>query len=1097
MLLSVASTHDRAGRAPSPFALTPSSILGVDDSRASSPAAYANESIISAYSTGSSTLAGAAHRPGRQRGWCSARNCSYPQWLVLVVGGETGPPPDISTIQILVHHFKIPSRIEIWTGSRFENADDAGSLGEKTVSWTKYGHVTLSPNTASRFRARELKVIPVSMRGTSLLKLVLHANHPNELNLWNQVALEEVRFFGPQPSPPPPPLAFWSLATPAPVSTDPHPGALSQFSLGYTALQEIEARKAAAVAREDYAAAAAIKASGDRILDTLRQLEKCQSAVSLACAREEYAEADVWRARLRQRETELDALLLESRAPPGPRANVVLPSASPAPPSPVQVPVTNAATGLVMPLVPVPADPTPNPTVAKPLAPPPPLSGRDVLPGPVPVEDDGRARALAVALPMVAAADRAKSPPIPTVRKALADGSFQALLDSLPPNNSPPTAPTLAGPGAGSLSPRKSTTLPRKPEPRRNRDNLKDGMPRSDPSLSPSRPAQSQSLDEPTLTDEQRVDYRLVIDVIGEALTARFLAREFGTKEASFQAILALFAELEIRHPETNEAVDLATVIKGTFALIETTLSDSRERVVSWGIALWRALTDHPSMALASLPSPAASLYHSLTQIHWPALLLRTADGNARTARSAHDLAVHLLTQHPTWLVGPMVRQFPPPTVPWRQLRARLDLITATVPILGIDATDDDGGSNPSFAPTGAASGPTASGTARPASRVRDARKRTSIAVRGAASMTVDGRARGSKRPSRPGSVLAAPTDGDDARHYPLWVLRHLLHTYLPHTHSAVRDAAADLLVAVAHQVGPAAVQACVQGLAQRSQVQALRTRLDRIPTANFDDQPVGPQAAVVNVRERARSRSVSRSRPPSSHARVRVRTQSRSRSRSKSRDTRPNAALSVSARTDSDLEENGFQLVAAPTKTAGAAMTAKARLHFSGIPEPSVSAALAGPGKSTLRKVASMSGPILARPQAGLRAAASSDAVPSSRSPVRGDLTRRYSALLAPSTAVVGDAKNTKGRPVSLVARSSLPSLKAAAAAQPARQATPAAVDAVPAPTTGVQEPLADTTDSHRKSRAFGGRFFGGGHHKAKASRNLSHKHGFGHKFH
>ncbi|KAJ3371866.1 hypothetical protein GGF31_002525 [Allomyces arbusculus] len=1088
MLLSVASTHDHACRAPSPFALTPSSVLGVDDSRASSPAAYANESIISAYSTRSSTMAGAAHRPGRQRGWCSARNCTYPQWLVLVVGTETGPPPDITTIQILVHHFKIPSRIEIWTGSRSKNADDAGSLGDKTVSWTKYGHVTLSPNTASRFRARELKVIPVSMRGTSLLKLVLHANHPNELNLWNQVALEEVRFFGPQPSPSPPaPLVPWSLATPVPVSTDPHPGAPSRFSLGYTALQEIEARKAAAVAHEDYAAAAAIKACGDRLLDTLQQLERCQSAVSLACAREEYAEADVWRARLRQVESELDAVLLESRAPPGPRANVVLPSASPVPPSPVQMTVTTAVAGSAIPLVPVVAGPKPNLAAAEPLTPPPPPpSGRDVPPGPVPVEGDGRACALAVTVPTVSAADRAKSPPIPTVRKALADGSFQALLDSLSADNasstSPPSAPTPAGPAAGSSSPRKSTTFPRKPEPRRSRDNLKDGKPRSDPNLSPSRPAQSQSLDEPTLTDEQRVDYRLVIDAIGEALTARFLAREFGTKEASFQAILALFAEPVIRHPETNEAVDMATVIKGTFTLIETTLADSRERVASWGIALWRTLTNHPSMTLASLPAPAASLYHSLTQVHWPALLLRTADANARAARTAHDLAVHLLTQHPSWLVGPMVRQFPPPTVPWRQLRARLDLITATVPILGIDVTDDDGGSNSSFASTGAASGSSATGPARPASRVRDARKRTSIAARAAASVSVTGRARESKRPSRPGSVLAAPTDGEDARHYPLWVLRHLLHTFLPHMHSAVRDAAADLLVAVAHQVGPAAVQACVHGLAQRSQVQALRTRLDRIPTANFDDQPVGPQAAVANVRERARSRSVSRSRPLSSHARVRVRTQSRSRSRSKSCDTRAAAAMSVSTRTDSDPEENGFQLVAAPTKAAAVAAGSQVkptRLHFSGIPEPSASAVLARPGKATLRKVASMSGPMLARPQAGLRAAVSSDAVPSSRNPVRDDPTRRFSMLPAPSTAAGSDAKTGAGRPVSLAARSSLPSLKPAAAAQPGRQETLAAVDTVPAAST--KGAPADTTDSAPPKSGFWGRFFGGGQHKAK----------------
>jgi centrosomal protein CEP104 len=44
----------------------------------------------------------------------------------------------------------------------------------------------MSPNDRTGFRARELKSVHVDADGT-FLKFILHKNHINKMNLWNQV----------------------------------------------------------------------------------------------------------------------------------------------------------------------------------------------------------------------------------------------------------------------------------------------------------------------------------------------------------------------------------------------------------------------------------------------------------------------------------------------------------------------------------------------------------------------------------------------------------------------------------------------------------------------------------------------------------------------------------------------------------------------------------------------------------------------------------------------------------------------------------------------------------------------------------------------
>ncbi|XP_063853634.1 centrosomal protein of 104 kDa-like isoform X2 [Scylla paramamosain] len=121
------------------------------------------------------------------RGWASARFCVYPQEVIIKFQERS----HLTRLQILAHQHLIPERIEIHIG-------DVGPEEDVTLhhaSFTLLGHVKLSDNTHSDFRARELK--SVSLESTGLfLKLVLYKNHINKLNLYNQVGVVGVNVLG-------------------------------------------------------------------------------------------------------------------------------------------------------------------------------------------------------------------------------------------------------------------------------------------------------------------------------------------------------------------------------------------------------------------------------------------------------------------------------------------------------------------------------------------------------------------------------------------------------------------------------------------------------------------------------------------------------------------------------------------------------------------------------------------------------------------------------------------------------------------------------------------------------------------------------------
>lgn len=121
------------------------------------------------------------------KGWQSSRFCLYPQELVLLMK----EPVRIRKLQILSHQFMISSKVEVLI-SKVPSGQSPSLL---TSKFKRLGYVGLSDNGKTDFKARELKSIHLDAEG-HFVKLVLHKNHVNKYNIYNQVGLVAVNVIG-------------------------------------------------------------------------------------------------------------------------------------------------------------------------------------------------------------------------------------------------------------------------------------------------------------------------------------------------------------------------------------------------------------------------------------------------------------------------------------------------------------------------------------------------------------------------------------------------------------------------------------------------------------------------------------------------------------------------------------------------------------------------------------------------------------------------------------------------------------------------------------------------------------------------------------
>ena len=86
-------------------------------------------------------------------------------------------------MKLTFHQYKIPKLIEVFTRCG------------KHEKYRKLGFIQPNDNTQSNFLQREIKTVFFEFPCT-FVKLIIHQNYKNQLNLFDQVALAELAFEG-------------------------------------------------------------------------------------------------------------------------------------------------------------------------------------------------------------------------------------------------------------------------------------------------------------------------------------------------------------------------------------------------------------------------------------------------------------------------------------------------------------------------------------------------------------------------------------------------------------------------------------------------------------------------------------------------------------------------------------------------------------------------------------------------------------------------------------------------------------------------------------------------------------------------------------
>ena len=133
-----------------------------------------------------------------KNGWISSRYCIYPQEILI----QFPQMVNIRQINILIHENKIPKMIElincIPVGEKekfiIDNNNNSKIIPSEFV-YQNIGFINLSSNIESQYKARELRKIYININ-TEYIKLKIHNNYQNDLNVFCQVGIVSLDFFG-------------------------------------------------------------------------------------------------------------------------------------------------------------------------------------------------------------------------------------------------------------------------------------------------------------------------------------------------------------------------------------------------------------------------------------------------------------------------------------------------------------------------------------------------------------------------------------------------------------------------------------------------------------------------------------------------------------------------------------------------------------------------------------------------------------------------------------------------------------------------------------------------------------------------------------
>jgi len=209
------------------------------------------------------------------------RNCAYPQELVLQLADGLCR---VTQVQLLSHQTHIATKMELFVSKQ---------LAVEGARFSRLGFLTLKTNVESRYMARELKTVHIDQEA-ALIKLKIHACHPNEHNLYNQVGVMAINLCGE-------PLELLpSHSTDEVVGTSkprnkPKPNGAEDlsFNMRFDAktaarIREIQVAKDQAVANEDYDQAKRLKQMEEQLKSIGLQLARLEAQKREAVASEDY-----------------------------------------------------------------------------------------------------------------------------------------------------------------------------------------------------------------------------------------------------------------------------------------------------------------------------------------------------------------------------------------------------------------------------------------------------------------------------------------------------------------------------------------------------------------------------------------------------------------------------------------------------------------------------------------------------------------------------------------------------------------------------------------------------------------------------------------
>lgn len=123
-------------------------------------------------------------------GWISERFCTFPQEIIF----QFLSPLVLKQVNVISHENKISSQIELLTYyPKLYEAYNTKDLDN--IAFESLGYVKMNSNERSQFKARELKKIYLN-NPCMYLKLLIHKNYLNRLNVFNQVGLFSIECLG-------------------------------------------------------------------------------------------------------------------------------------------------------------------------------------------------------------------------------------------------------------------------------------------------------------------------------------------------------------------------------------------------------------------------------------------------------------------------------------------------------------------------------------------------------------------------------------------------------------------------------------------------------------------------------------------------------------------------------------------------------------------------------------------------------------------------------------------------------------------------------------------------------------------------------------